>query len=135
MTDGEIIRGTDGVEAVHGDALEACRIPLHLYTSKRFAPVRFAGLDQADEQPEDPGPLHEVRIIDNDYNTYQEVMQITMIALGLDEEQAFTVAWEVDHYGSCVVAVASREEAEGIADMIRVIGIEVQVNPVSVWTS
>jgi len=130
-----MIRGTDGVEAVPGDGPEACGIPLHLYTSKRFAPVRFAGADRADEPPEGAEPLHEVRIIDNDYNTYQEVMQITMIALGLDEEQAFTVAWEVDHYGSCVVAMASRDEAEGIADMIRVIGIEVQVNPVSAWTS
>ncbi len=130
-----MIRGTDGIAAAHGGDPDACGMPLNLYTSKRFAPVRFAGDEQqTDEPPEASGPLHEVRIIDNDYNTYQEVMEITMVALGLDEEQAFAVAWEVDHCGSCVVAVASRDEAEGIADMIRVIGIEVQVNPVSAWT-
>lgn len=57
-------------------------------------------------------------------------MEITMMALGIDEEQAFAIAWEVDHYGSCVVALAGWDEAQAIANVIRVIGIEVQVNPV-----
>jgi len=68
--------------------------------------------------------------MDNDHNTYWEVMQITMLALGLTEDQAFAVAWEVDHAGSCVVAQAPLEEAEALARVIRMIGIEVQVNPV-----
>jgi ATP-dependent Clp protease adapter protein ClpS len=92
-----------------------------------------------DRDPEDRGPadstddsrLYEVRIIDNDYNTYQQVIDVTMMALGIDRDQAFVIAWEVDHAGSCVVAVAPQRPAESIADAIRSIGIEVQVNPVA----
>lgn len=117
---------TGGVADVDGEHVWS---PLYLYTSSRFAAIRFTGEQQRDEPPEAAGPLHEVRIIDNDFNTYQEVMEITMMALGMDEETAFAVAWEVDHYGSCVVALASQGEAEAIANVIRLIGIEVQVNP------
>lgn len=127
-------RGTDTISGTNTDC-GGGYVPLDLYTGKRFAPVRFAGDRRPDEPPEAGGPLHEVRIIDNDYNTYQDVMEITMIALGIDEEQAFAVAWEVDHYGSCVVALASLEEAEALARVIRLIGIEVRVNPVSGGTA
>ena len=41
--------------------------------------------------------LYEVRIIDNDYNTYQQVMDISMLALAVSEDEAFAIAWEVDH--------------------------------------
>ncbi len=82
--------------------------------------------EEPDSQDEE---LYEVRIIDNDHNTYGEVIQITMLALGISEEKAFAVAWEVDHHGSCVVAHAAKEEAEEVAGIIRLIGIEVQVNP------
>ncbi|MCA1960273.1 MAG: ATP-dependent Clp protease adaptor ClpS [Desulfomonile sp.] len=72
-----------------------------------------------------------MRIIDNDYNTYGEVMEVTMTALGIREEQAFAIAWEVDHRGSCVVAEGRYEEAEAVARVIRTIGIEVQVNRIA----
>jgi ATP-dependent Clp protease adapter protein ClpS len=58
-------------------------------------------------------------------------MDVTMLALGIDSEEAFSVAWEVDHSGHCVVAHAPYEEAEALANVIRTIGIEVQVNPIS----
>jgi ATP-dependent Clp protease adapter protein ClpS len=87
-----------------------------------------------DRPPEDDQPdsedLYEVRIMDNDHNTYGEVMQITMQALDISEEKAFAIAWEVDHMGSCVVAQGPYEAAEAIAQVIRTIGIEVQVNPI-----
>ena len=102
--------------------------PFHLYTGKRFPPVRIRG-DRPDEDSTDREEFYEVRIIDNDYNTYQEVMEITMLALNIGLEEAYAVAWEVDHRVSCVVAHAPREEAERIANIIRTIGIEVQVNP------
>jgi ATP-dependent Clp protease adapter protein ClpS len=86
--------------------------------------------EDSDSQDEE---LYEVRIINNDYNTYGEVIEITMLALGITQEQGFAVAWEVDHNGSCVVAHAPREEAERLASVIRLIGIEVQVNPVKQW--
>jgi len=77
----------------------------------------------------DEADLYEVRVIDNDYNTYQEVIEITMVALGITHAQAYVVAREVDLSGSCVVAHAPKEEAELIAGIIRSIGIEVRVNP------
>jgi ATP-dependent Clp protease adapter protein ClpS len=99
------------------------------YTGSFFSP-RVLGIDASRGESSDENNLHEVRIIDNDYNTYREVMDITMLALGISEEQAFAVAWEVDHRGSCVVAVGPYPEAELVAKMIRTIGIEVQVNAV-----
>ena len=103
---------------------------LYLYTSRRFKPIRLNNDDHTDKSNEDR-KLYEVRIIDNDYNTYREVMDISILALGIDEELAYSVAWEVDHKGSCVVAHGTKEEAERIASIIRLIGIEVQVNPMN----
>jgi len=107
------------------------RIPLGLYTSKRVDPIRVG--DRSENDGPDPGAddVYEVRIIDNDHNTYGEVMEITMMALGIGEEQAFAIAWEVDHRGSCVVAEGRHDEAEAVARVIRTIGIEVQVNRIA----
>jgi ATP-dependent Clp protease adapter protein ClpS len=91
-----------------------------------FPAVRIKGAPQ-DRERNDGDPLYEVRIIDNDYNTYQEVIDITMLALGVSEEEAYAVAWEVDHRGSCVVAEGTLSEAESVASVIRTIGIEVCV--------
>lgn len=104
-------------------------LEIYCYTSRRFEPIRVPRRhEESDSQDEE---LYEVRIIDNDHNTYGEVMQITMLALGISEDKAFGVAWDVDHYGSCVVAHAAKEEAEELAGIIRLIGIEVQVNPLN----
>jgi ATP-dependent Clp protease adapter protein ClpS len=103
-------------------------IPLECYTIRRFPPVGV-GSQERDEDSADGEDLYEVRIIDNDHNTYAEVMQITMQALDISEEMAFAIAWEVDHAGSCAVAHGPLAEAESIAQVIRTIGIEVQVNP------
>jgi ATP-dependent Clp protease adapter protein ClpS len=105
-------------------------LPVFFYTSRRLPPVSICGRSTEDDS-EDPEALYEVRVIDNDYNTYQEVMQIAMLALGIREEQAFVIAWEVDHLGSCAVAHAPKAEADEIANLIRTIGIEVQVNPIN----
>ncbi len=104
--------------------------PVYLYTGSRFPPLRLNSDRREDDSPES-SELFEVRIINNDYNTYDEVIQITMLALAVDRDRAFAVAWEVDHRGYCVVAQAPRPEAEAVARMIRTIGIEVQVNPVA----
>jgi ATP-dependent Clp protease adapter protein ClpS len=110
----------------NGDA----SFPVLCYTSRRIPHVSIPGASGEDDSA-DSEALYEVRIIDNDRNTYQEVMQITMLALGVQKEQAFAIAWEVDHLGSCVVAHAPKEEAEEMAGVIRTIGIEVQVNPIN----
>jgi ATP-dependent Clp protease adapter protein ClpS len=110
----------------HGDA----SFPVLFYTGRRLPHVCFPGRSGEDDSA-GAEALYEVRIIDNDHNTYQEVMQIAMLALGVQQEQAFAIAWEVDHLGSCVVAHAPKEEAEEIAGLIRTIGIEVRVNPIN----
>lgn len=106
------------------------------YSGKSFPLVRI-DRDRTGRQDDntDEVDLYEVRIIDNDYNTYQEVMEITMVALGITQAQAYAVACEVDHRGSCAVAHGPREDAELIAGIIRTIGIEVQVNPATRLTS
>ncbi len=119
-----------GPSRVSGPQKHCGDVPAFFYTSRRFPPILIRP-DAPRDDSSDESQLYEVRIIDNDYNTYQEVMDITMLALGIDSEQAFSVAWEVDHRGDCVVAHAPREEAEALADVIRTIGIEVQVNPIS----
>lgn len=101
--------------------------PALFYKMRRFDPVTISP-EEPDQESKDREELYEVRIIDNDVNTYQEVIEISMSALQISAERAYEVAWEVDHHGSCVVAVAPREEAETIADTIRVIGIEVRVS-------
>ena len=110
----------------HGDA----SFPVFFYTGRRLPHVSVPGRSGEDDST-DAEALYEVRIIDNDHNTYQQVMQITMLALGVQREQAFAIAWEVDHLGSCVVAHTPKEEAEEIAGLIRTIGIEVHVNPIN----
>ena len=110
----------------HGDA----SFPVLFYTSRRLPHISIPGRSGEDDSA-DAEAVYEVRIIDNDHNTYQEVMQITMLALGVEQEQGFAIAWEVDHLGSCVVAHAPKEEAEEIAGLIRTIGIDVQVNPIN----
>jgi len=76
---------------------------------------------------EDSSDLFRVVIIDNDYNTYQEVIDITMLALGVDFDHAFKIALAVDHNGEADVLHAPKAEAERIAGIIRTIGIEVRV--------
>jgi ATP-dependent Clp protease adapter protein ClpS len=76
--------------------------------------------------------LWAVRVIDNDRNTYEQVMRVTIEALGIGVEDAYAVAWTVDHEGSCVVVEAPRAQAEAVAAHIRTIGIEVVLEPLSV---
>lgn len=97
------------------------------YTTRRARHV-FPEKPSGEDEPSDADKLYEVRIIDNDYNTYQEVMDVCMVALGVTVEEAYGIAWDVDHLGSRVVALAPLEQAEAVADVIRTIGIDVQVN-------
>ena len=109
--------------------MDESSIALECYTIRRFPPVGVGPRPPEDES-KDSEDLYEVRIMDNDHNTYGEVMQITMQALDISEEMAFAIAWEVDHTGSCAVAQGPYADAEAIAQIIRTIGIEVQVNPI-----
>ena len=101
------------------------------YVSRRYQSRTLNELSDGKTSPE-PSELYEVRIIDNDFNTYQQVMDVSMLALGISEDEAFAIAWEVDHSGYCVVAHGPYDQAEAVAATIRTIGIEVQVNLVEV---
>lgn len=68
-----------------------------------------------------------VVVFNNETNTYDEVMMILMIATHCDEEEAYIETWEVDHLGKSVVHSAGKEECEDVAQIIRQIGIKVEV--------
>jgi len=70
-----------------------------------------------------------VIVYNNDTNTYEEVMVILMLATGCDEQEAYIEAWEIDHYGKCVVYRASSDECRGVAEVISTIGIRVEALP------
>ena len=111
-----------GFEAISERAGMGC------YVARRFQSTSLGGKDSDEKGSQDVSETYEVRIIDNDYNTYQQVMDVSMLALGVSEDEAFAIAWEVDHNGFCVVAQGPYEEAKAVADIIRTIGIQVQVN-------
>ena len=70
-----------------------------------------------------------VTVFDNDYNSYEQVMQILMIATGCNSEEAYIEAWEIDHYGKCVVHKAGENECKRAAEVIGTIGIQVEATP------
>lgn len=84
---------------------------------------------QEKENPSDREEHYRVVIMDNDYNTYQEVIDICMLALGVDFDHAMKIALAVDHNGRAEVFEGSLEDAREIAGIISRIGIEVQVLP------
>lgn len=81
----------------------------------------------------DPSPLETkaprwlVTVFDNDKNTYEEVITILVLATGCTEEEAYIEAWEIDHYGKSVVHVSDENDCRRAAELIRVIGIRVEV--------
>ncbi|MBI3396734.1 MAG: ATP-dependent Clp protease adaptor ClpS [Spirochaetia bacterium] len=87
------------------------------------------------EQSQPPGGIYRVIIIDNDWNTYDQVMRICIEALEVDVEHAYKIALAVDNNGRAEVARLPKLEADRVAGVIRTIGIEVQVLPVENDTS
>ncbi len=88
-------------------------------------PERSAGIEP---RKSPAGELCRVTILDNDTNTYQEVIDICMIVLGVSFDHAYKIAVAVDNNGRAEVAEAPREAAAKIAEQIRTIGIEVVVD-------
>lgn len=70
-----------------------------------------------------------VIVYDNETNTYEEVMVILMLATGCGEEEAYVEAWEVDHYGKCVVHRAAGDECRTVAEVVATIGIRAEALP------
>lgn len=69
-----------------------------------------------------------VIVYDNSVNTYEEVMTVLMIATNCSEGEAYIEAWEVDHFGKCVVHRSNETTCNAVAKIISTIGIKVEVS-------
>lgn len=72
-------------------------------------------------------PPYRVTVYDNSTNTYEEVTAVLQLATGCTEDEAFIEAWEIDHFGQCVVHRATEGECLDVAKIISKIGIRVEV--------
>ena len=69
-----------------------------------------------------------VTVYNNDYNTYEEVIAILILATGCDHEEAIIETWEVDHLGRSVVHHGKESICQHAAEIISKIGIRVEVS-------
>ena len=69
-----------------------------------------------------------VTVYNNEYNTWDEVVNILMIATGCSEDEADMETWEVDNLGKSVVHHGGQEVCETAAEIIAQIGIRVEVS-------
>lgn len=69
-----------------------------------------------------------VVVFNNDHNTWDEVVGILMTATGCSADEADMETWEIDNLGKSVVHHGERDECEDAAEIIRSIGIRVEVN-------
>ncbi|MBI3971533.1 MAG: ATP-dependent Clp protease adaptor ClpS [Chloroflexi bacterium] len=75
-------------------------------------------------------PPHKVVVHNNDYNTFEEVIQILMKAVsGMSLPRAQALANEIHTTGAAVPYIGPKERAEAVAAVIRTIGIKVTVEP------
>ncbi|MEQ8353109.1 MAG: ATP-dependent Clp protease adaptor ClpS [Leptospiraceae bacterium] len=88
------------------------------------------GLRIEGQKEKKPDQIFKVTIIDNDYNTYEQVIRICMKALGIGFEEALQIALAVDNNGEAEVFHGDEESARKVAGDIRSIGIEVRVEPI-----
>jgi len=74
------------------------------------------------------GDFWVVTVFNNDHNTWDEVVDILMKATGCGIDEAEMETWEIDNLGKSVVHHGDKDECEGVAEVIREIGIEVKVS-------
>lgn len=75
-------------------------------------------------------PPFKVVVLNNDHNTFDEVIRILMRAVpGMTRDAAEGHANEIHVSGSTVPFTGPRERAEAVGAVIRTIGIEVRVEP------
>lgn len=80
------------------------------------------------EEPIGGGERWKVTVFDNDVNTYEEVIEVLIMATGCCREEAYCEAWEIDHFGKSDVHFGGHEECQGVAKLVGTIGIEVAVS-------
>lgn len=69
-----------------------------------------------------------VTVYNNEHNTYEEVMNILILATGCDHEEAYMETWEIDHLGCSVVHHGREDTCRKAAEVIAKIGIRVEVS-------
>jgi ATP-dependent Clp protease adapter protein ClpS len=69
-----------------------------------------------------------VTVFNNDYNTWDEVVDILIKATGCSVDEAHMETWEIDNLGKSVVHHGEKEECVSAAEVIRQIGIRVEVS-------
>lgn len=80
---------------------------------------------QIPDQQTDKGWI--VTVLDNDYNSIDQVMFILIVATGCSQDEAEIETWEVHHLGKSVVHHGGEKECRRVAEVIRTIGIQVLV--------
>lgn len=69
-----------------------------------------------------------VVVYDNDTNTYDEVIEILMVATKCSLQEAEIEAWEIDNLGKSVVHHGIEDECRTASEIIAKIGIQVEVS-------
>jgi ATP-dependent Clp protease adapter protein ClpS len=70
-----------------------------------------------------------VVIHDNDFNAFDEVVEVIMRSTGCGTEEAIIEAWEAHTFGKAAVHFSGRDECEIVAVMISSIGVHTVVRP------
>src|SRR5947209_351427 len=83
-------------------------------------------IDHKDLEASDHGWI--VTVYNNDYNTYEEVISILILATACGMEEAEMEAWEVDHLGRSVVHFGKETDCRKAGEIIAKIGIRVEVS-------
>lgn len=68
-----------------------------------------------------------VVVFDNEFNSFEEVTFILMLATGCPPNEAEMETWEIHHLGKSVVHNAREQECMRVAEIISTIGIRVEV--------
>ena len=62
-----------------------------------------------------------------DCHTYAQVIKQLMLAIGCSQDQAYELAWIVDHHGRASVYFGEKPECERVARILRDIGLLAEV--------
>ena len=62
-----------------------------------------------------------------DCHTYAQVIQQLMLAIGCSQDQAYELAWAVDHHGRASVYFGEKTECERVVHILRDIGLRAEV--------
>ena len=79
------------------------------------------------QQKADGGGRYATIIFNNDSNSFEDVIEILMIATACTFEEARIETWEAHTYGQASVHFASEAECLRVASMISSIGVRTEV--------